>query len=190
LIVATAEKFSPESPEFDQLRKAFAETMFQEEGIKKVLGMSDTVQNLLFPGVTREQAIKFAQNMSFLEGTGKTFGGSLAAAYRILNPIPELGKMNSHVAKVLAKVPGGQLAARLTIGKYYALMTKIGTNPKLTEFLARKIDEEPEVARMAYRQIMGLGRDVGGAVGAGIGAVSAGSQPQRRPVQRTTISPL
>jgi hypothetical protein len=196
LMLAAATHFGADSPEFTLLRQTYAESILEKGGIKQVLEMPESVQNILFPGVTKDTAVTIAKNMDFLTGSGKTFGGGLAAAQRVLNPMPELAKLGGHpLASVLSKVPGGQLVGRLIIGKYYAAITWGVTHPSTIEFLARGLDGTPaerEAARSAFEAITSHGGDIGGAVGAALGTITANQQQQsvqRPPIHRRVPLP-
>jgi len=201
LTLAVAHRFGTDSPEFRMLRQAYAEKLLQVgggEGVGRAANMLHTlqripesVQQIVFPGVTKDEALTLAKNMSFLlGGTGETFGGGIAAAQRVLNPVPELRHFSMEAAKVLSRVPGGNLAARLTIGKYYQIMTWAFTHPKFVEWLAQGLEKGPverETARKAFWEASGLGRDIGGAVGAGVGVMNVDqAQPQGRRTARPT----
>ena len=177
LIVAAAHKFGRNSPEFNALRQVYVTRFFQRPlgrvaGMREELGgehgMTEEVQALMFPGVTRGQALQVVRDMEFLfSGTGTDVGGSLAGASRVLNPwghipLPELGGLSG----LVMKIPGSTAVARFFLGKFFATMIDAVSHPEFINWLAGNLRggvEQREMARAVLRQRFQLG----GLVGAG-----------------------
>lgn len=190
LTLAAAHRFGTDSPEFTLLRQAYVETIMSGGGIAKIRTMPESVQQILFPGVTKDTAIKIAGNMDFLAGGPSDFGGNLAAASRVLNPLSELRKFSHPLAAILEKIPGGAFIGRMTIGKYWATITWAVTHPNTLKFLSRGLEgtsAEQQAFRTTFREATARGADIGGALGAATGAVAA--VESRGPAQRQTVAP-
>src|SRR5262249_18815532 len=79
LIMAAATQFGRDSPEFNALRQVYA-SRFLQRGFPKTAsmraelggekGMTEEVQALMFPGITRDQMVTLAKNMEFLFSAG------------------------------------------------------------------------------------------------------------------------
>lgn len=179
LIVAAAQKFGRDSDEFKALQQVYAARFFQrpfgrtgriraELGDEK--GMTEEVQALMFPGVTRQEMLTLANNMEFLfSGGGSDVGGSMAAASRVLHPeaslpLPQLGAF----AKGLMMVPGMSTAMRFTLGKTFALTMDAVSHPNFMFWLAGKLNGDAAAraeARTAVQNRLRLGGWFGAAAG-------------------------
>jgi hypothetical protein len=194
LIMTAATQFGRDSPEFNALRQVYAQRFLQrafpktasmraELGSEK--GMTEEVQALMFPGVTRSQMITLAKNMEFLFSAGGTdIGGSLAAASRVLHPEANF-PIQMKGLKVLMGVPGASTVARYTLGKYFALMMDATTHPNFINWLAGRLNGDAFAraeARAAIQQRIRMGALLGQAVGQQT-MVPQQSNEQPEPVQ-------
>lgn len=216
LIREAAERFGPDSHQFNLIRQNYVESVLREGNVNNVTRLDADVQDILLPGVTKDELLTIARNWDFLsEGSPRTFGGSLAATSRVTNPLAELRKMGFHKwTNVLSMVPGGNYVGRFMLGKYYAFVTdSIATNPKIWSYMARGLEDprvvEREKARLLYDKMMepikGLdkvgeflaaarakGRQralVGGAVGAGAAGFEQGRPSGERQDRRRHYQP-
>lgn len=159
LFLAAAEHFGTDSPAFMLLRQSYAEMILEHGGVDKILKLPEAVQNVLFPGVAKDTAIKLAQDMDFLSGSlGRTVGGSMAATARVTNPLSELGKLGGHpAAKLLNRVPiVGPAVGRQVIGNFYKMVTWGSTHPAVLDYLAKGLtgsEAEREASARALRLI-------------------------------------
>lgn len=168
LIMASLDKFGRDSPEFLALQKVYVTRFFQRpfgrtahmrgELADPKKGITEEVQALMFPGVTRDAMIKLADNMEFLfSGGGSDVGGSMAAASRVLHPgqsipIPHLQGFMSW--------PGVSFGTRIVLGRYFATIVDALQNPHFVAWLANKLggDETSRLeARMAVQNRLRLG---------------------------------
>ena len=179
LIMAAAQGFGRDSETFKALQKVYAQRFFQrsfgatakmrsELGGEK--GITDEVQALMFPGVTKGQMRQLAEDMEFLfSGAGSDVGGSMAAASRVLNPLGHLPiALPGHVAQFLTGIPGVSILARVTIGKMFAVIMDGVSHPNFMNWLAGNLKGSPaqrELARTVIRQRLKLGGLIGAAVG-------------------------
>jgi hypothetical protein len=201
LIVAAAERFKPDSPEFTAIRQNYIESVLQHGQISKIFNLSETAQNYLMPGISREEMVTFAKNWQALGRSLKgTFGGGMAATSRVTNPIAELRKYGGHyMAAALDKIPiVGPYIARVAVGKFYALITDhIITNQKIWSYMAKGLESsdkvEAEKARIlmqgaassAMRDVM---KEVMGGLGVGVEALGQAQPAQsRRPQRPVTV---
>jgi hypothetical protein len=190
LIMAAATKFGRESPEFNALRQVYAARFFQRpfgrtaklrEELGGEKGMTEEVQALMFPGVTRKQMNDLAGNMEFLfSGGGSDIGGSMAAASRVLHPeqnipIPHF----TGIAKYIMPIPGVSAATRFALGKYFALIMDATSHPNFINWLAGRLEGD-EFARAEARAVVQNRLRLGGWFGR-----AAGQQIMNQPSQDT-----
>jgi hypothetical protein len=177
LIMAAATQFGRDSNEFNALRQVYAQRFLQrafpktasmraELGGEK--GMTEEVQALMFPGITRDQMVTLAKNMEFLFSAGGTdIGGSLAASSRVLHPEANF-PIQFKALKLLTQVPLASTAARYTLGKFYALAMDATTHPNFINWLAGRLNGDAfarQEARAAIQQRIRMGALLGRAVG-------------------------
>lgn len=170
LILATATRFGKDSPEFNMLRQAYAQQLLQGTMDPAVrLGkVSDELQALMFPGVTRKQMDTLAKEMSFLTNA-KLFdnevAGGMAAMAKVEHPVA--GRL---VSGVLKMAPGVNMAARTALGAYYKMVTDMAANnPPLFNYLLRGLSGTAE-EKAATREILTKHAQRYAAMGAGAGA--------------------
>jgi hypothetical protein len=184
LIVAAANKFGRDSPEFNALRQVYVTRFFQRplgrvgtmrEELGGEHGMTEEVQALMFPGVTRGQFLQVVRDMEFLfSGAATDVGGSLAGASRVLNPwghipLPELGGLSG----LIMKIPGSTAVARFFLGKFFATMIDAVSHPDFINWLAGNLRgniEQREMARAVLRQRFQLGGMIGAGTAQTMGA--------------------
>ncbi len=183
LILAAAAKFGEQSPEFEMLRQVWAQRLLSGgmrpgEELAKV---SPEVQQIMFPGVTLNQARTLAKEMDFLLDTRSGSRGAaqgMAAMAKVEHPWGTGigGKVVGSAAKL---VPGSSAAARSALGAYYGTMRKIMTSPALLRWLEKGLNGSKE-DREAVRATISAVLQKGGAVGAGAGeaAVQESGPPQ------------
>ncbi len=190
LIQAAAKDFSRDSNEFKALQKVYVTRLLQrplgrvgslraEIGSEKQ-GITEEVQALMLPGVTRDMLQTIAKDAEFLfGGIGSTdVGGSLAAAARVLHPMQHLPipSVSGPVGKLVMGIPGVETGARFVLGRLFDFMMDATTHPNFVHWVAGNLkagQAEREVAREAVRQRLKLG----GMVGSALGQVSVAPGP-------------
>ncbi len=201
LIGPAAERFGANSEEFKAIRQSYVQSVLQDGRIEQILRLSDSTQDLLLPGMSKTDMIKFARTWQFLKGSGGgTFGGGLAATSRVTNPLAELSKLGGHhLATILNKIPIlGPAIGRQMVGAFYHQMTdKIITNIKIWRYMAHGMESadgvEREKARIAMQaMVRGTMEEVLGGIGVGLEALNqrpSAAQPQvrRAPVTRANM---
>jgi hypothetical protein len=183
LILASAAKFGEKSPEFEMLRQVWAQRLLTGgmrpgEELAKV---SPEVQQIMFPGVTLNQARTLAKEMDFLLDTRSGSRGTaqgMAAMAKVEHPWGT-GLGGKVVGTAAKTVPGSSALARATLGAYYGTMRKLMTSPALLRWLEKGLNGSP-ADREAVRQSISAVLQKGGAVGAGAGeaAVQESGPPQ------------
>jgi hypothetical protein len=182
LILAAATRFGEKSPEFEMLRQVWAQRLLTG-GMRpghELAKVSPEVQQIMFPGVTLEQARTLAKEMDFLLDTRAGSRGTaqgMSAMAKVEHPWGSglLGKAVGAGAKL---VPGSGAAARSALGTYYATMRKLMTSPALLRWLERGLNGSP-ADREAVRQSIAAVLQKGGAVGAGAGETAVqGAGPE------------
>lgn len=183
LILASAAKFGEQSPEFEMLRQVWAQRLLTG-GMRpgqELVKISPEVQQIMFPGVTLNQAQTLAKEMDFLLDTRAGSRGTaqgMAAMAKVEHPWGTGigGKVIGTAAKA---IPGSGAAARLALGSYYGAMRKLMTSPALLRWLEKGLNGSP-ADREAVRQSVQAVLQKGGAVGAGAGeaAVQGSGPPQ------------
>lgn len=195
LIMAAATQFGRDSGEFNALRqvyvarfmqRAFPKTAAMRAELGGEKGMTEEVQALMFPGITRDQMVTLAKNMEFLFQAGGTdIGGSLAAASRVLHPEANF-PIQTKALKLLMNVPGASSAARYTLGKFYALAMDATTHPNFINWLANRLEGDAFAraqARAAIQQRIKMGQ----LLGRGFGQQALGSQQSNKQEQPETV---
>lgn len=183
LITAAATQFGRDSSEFKSLQQVYAARFFQRpfgrtakmrEELGSEKGMTEEVQALMFPGVTRKMMNQLADDMEFLfSGGGSDVGGSMAAASRVLHPeqnipLPGLGTLGTF----LTKFPGVSTLSRVTLGKYFALIMDATSHPNFINWLAGRLSQGP-AARQEAKDVLQQRLRLGGWFGAAAGQVEA-----------------
>ena len=183
LILASAAKFGEKSPEFEMLRQVWAQRLLTG-GMRpgqELAKVSPEVQQIMFPGVTLNQAQTLAREMDFLLDTRSGSRGTaqgMAAMAKVEHPWGTGlgGKIIGTAAKA---IPGSGAAARSALGAYYGTMRKLMTSPALLRWLEKGLNGSP-ADREAVRQSVQAVLQKGGAVGAGAGeAAVQGSGPSQ-----------
>lgn len=177
LIVAAANKFGRDSPEFNALRQVYVTRFFQRPlgrvaGMREELGgehgITEEVQALMFPGITRGQMQQISKDMEFLfGGVGTDVGGSLAGASRVLKPwghipLPPIGGLSG----LITKIPGSTAVARFFLGKFFATVVDGVSHPDFINWLAGNLRGNPQQREMA-RAVLQQRFKLGGLIGAG-----------------------
>jgi len=186
LIVAAANKFGRNSSEFNALRQVYVQRFFQRPlhkvgGMREELGgehgITEEVQALMFPGVTRGQMLTLVRDAEFLfSGMGSDVGSSLAGASRVLKPwghipLPEMGGLGG----LITKIPGSTAVARFFLGKFFATVIDGVSHPDFINWLAgnlRGSAEQRSMARTVLRERIKLGGLVGASTAQTMGASS------------------
>lgn len=187
LILATAAKFGEQSPEFEMLRQVWAQRLLTG-GMRpgqKLAEVSAEVQQIMFPGVTLNQARTLAKEMDFLLDTRSGSRGTaqgMAAMAKVEHPWGSMAGSRNPLTLALkgtaSIIPGSSAAARSALGAYYATIRKLMTSPATLRYLERGLSGSP-ADREAVRQSIAAVLQKGGAVGAGAGeATVQGSGPQ------------
>lgn len=191
LVMAASQKFGRESPEFKALQQVYVQRFFQRsfgktgtmraELADDKKGMTEEMQALMFPGVTRDAMQTLVKDMEFLfSGSTQDFGGSMAAASRVLNPwsqipIPKLGG----VSAALLHLPGAAFVGRKVLGDWFAAIMDGVSHPNFMNWLANNVKAggpQRDMARQVLQQRLGLGE----LAGAGLGQYETGApDPQR-----------
>jgi hypothetical protein len=144
------------------------------------------IQQIMFPGVSLEQAKTLAKEMDFLLDTRAGTTGtaqSMSAMAKVEHPWGTLGESKSFggflTKGVAGSVPGSSAVARSALGAYYGTIRKMMTSPALLRYLERGLSGSKE-DREAVRATISAVLQKGGAVGAGAGeaAVQGSGPPQ------------
>lgn len=186
LILASAAKFGEQSPEFEMLRQIWAQRLLTSNNMrvdKALAAVSPEIQQIMFPGVTLNQARTLAKEMPFLlENINKGGAGSSMSAFAKVE----------HPASRAALVAGGAYLGgpvgaaaglavppvmRVALGAYYKMVRNLMTSPALLRWLEKGLNGSP-ADREAVRQSVQAVLQKGGAVGTGVGeAAVQGSGP-------------
>jgi hypothetical protein len=170
LILASAARFGDKSPEFNALRQVYVERLLRSTTNpgSKLEKIALEVQNLMFPGVTGDQMKMLAKEMALLSqdgGLGKTTAGSMSAMSKVENPLTQIPGAKG----VVKMIPGANPAARATLGKYYAMVTKLMTSPTTLRWLEKGLTKGTPEEQEAMRNILRAHLQKGAAMGAGAG---------------------
>jgi hypothetical protein len=192
LILAASNQFDRASQEFRALQKVYVQRFFQRPvgklgGMRAELaeerrGMTEEVQALMFPGVTRAQMLTLVKDAEFLFGGGGStdFGGSMAAATRVLNPQSHMPiPIPRGVAGYFGMLPGIASVHRFVLQKTYATIMDAVSHPNFVNWLAGKLNGS-EADRLLARSVVQQRLRLGQMVGAGTGQVTAGGARQRQ----------
>jgi hypothetical protein len=191
LIMAAAARFGEQSPEFEALRKTYVHRLLQSEKrgaepsvhqlSRKISQIDPQIQRLLLPGVALDDLKQIASDMDFLLGRRfEDVGGSMAAASRVLHPWSSIPS-RSFVVNELRSLPGADFVARLTLGKFYKLISDGATHPAFINWVAKGLRGAP-AQRQQVRQAVQDSMRAGGAAGAGAAEAAyqeSGGQPRR-----------
>ena len=181
LIMAAAQKFQPGSPEFSALRQVYTQRflqralgrtakMFTELGGEG--GMTEEVQALMFPGVTRPMMLQLVKNMDFLlAGHGGDVGSAIAGASRVLNPWDNIPIPKPRDMGWFFHVPGVATVGRVVLGKMYATLVDGVSHPNFIHWLTSEMGKG-ELARAAAQQVLRHRLALGGLIGSGVGEVA------------------
>lgn len=190
-MIAVARQFGEQSPEFEMLRQVWATRLFQRSvpDTGKLTAefsgkIPPEIQQMMFPGVSLDSARALAKDMQFLmPSVEPDTGGSMAAASRVLNPIP---KLPLDLQRVIERIPGANTAARAMLNFYYSTMTWAVTHPAFVRYVAAGLQSgDAEMRNLARREFMqSYGdwlRQTGGAIGAGFGATAGSGESTPSP---------
>lgn len=189
LILAAAARFGEQSPEFEMLRQVWAKRLLTSSTMradKALAGISPEIQQLMFPGVTLNQAKTLAKEMEFLIGGVKKdgSGSSMSAFAKVEHPASRavLAAGGFYLGGPIGAGIGGLVVppvARMALGTYYATMRKLMTSPALLRWLEKGLNGSA-ADREQVRQTISAVLQKGGAVGAGAGeaAVQESGPPQ------------
>lgn len=188
LILAAAAKFGEQSPEFEILRQVWAQRLLTSSTMrtdKALATVSPEIQQLMFPGVTLNQAKTLAKEMPFLlENINKGGAGSSMSAFsKVEHPASRAALVagGAYLGGPVGALAGAMVPpiARVALGSYYAMMRKLMTSPALLRWLEKGLNGSP-ADREAVRQSISKVLQKGGAVGAGVGeAAVQGSGPSQ-----------
>lgn len=180
LILAAAARFGEKSPQFEMLRSVYAKRLL--EGSMhindKVAAITPEVQQIMFPGASKDQLITLAKEMDFLlstRGMSSGTGKSIMATQRVEHP---LGAIPG--GRLLGKLlPGSEPMARAVLTKYYKFITEMTNNLAFMRWVEKGLKGD-EAAREMTRQQVQRWMQRGGAVGAGAAEsqVATPEQPQ------------
>jgi hypothetical protein len=169
LVIAAAGKFGLDSEPWRLIKEYYVQKLFmghaQPGEVMKTL--SPEVQNLLFPGVERQDMIQLAKEADLLFGS-KAFrdtAKSMMAQSAVEHP---WSRVAGKGGEFLPKIPLGDAAARAAIGSYYKMVTHLSSNLPLMKFVMKGLKGDPQGREMA-RQAVQNWMQKGGAVGAGVG---------------------
>lgn len=180
LLQLAAQRFNPDSPEFNAVRKVAVQRFFQRpfdslgsmraQLADEAKGMSEETQALLFPGVTKNMMVEFSKDMEFLfKGPPTDVGGGIAGGTRVLNPTAHLPfPLPGDLAKFVFALPGINFVSRITLGKYFAMVMDAVSHPNFAHWLAENLKgtpEQRELARQAVQQRLKMGGLFGAAAG-------------------------
>ena len=188
LILASAAKFGEKSPEFEMLRQTWAKRLLTNASMRldKALGnVSPEIQQLMFPGVTLNQARTLAKEMDFLlANTHKGGAGSSMSAFaKVEHPASRAALIagGAYLGGPVGAAAGAvtPIVARVALGTYYGTLRKLMTSPALLRWLEKGLGGSP-ADREQVRQTIAAVLQKGGAVGAGAGeaAVQGSGPPQ------------
>jgi len=185
LIVAAANRFGLKSPEMNALREVYVQRLFQRplgkvghlreeiggagerEGRR---GISEEVQAIMFPGVTRDTMLELVKNAEFLFSASKgDIGGSLAGMSMVMHPMTRIPLGMSEPMKLISKVPGVSSVGRFVLGKFFRTVMDGVSHPNFINWLSgelRKGGAERAMARDVLQSRFNTGMNVGGAIGA------------------------
>ena len=140
--------------------------------------MTEEVQALMFPGVTRGQMLQVARDMEYLFSGGNTdVGGSLAAAGRVLNPwqhipIPKIEGLTGFIMGL----PGSTFVARFALGKFFATIMDAVSHPNFMNWLAGNLKGD-ELQRRVAKDVIQKRLMLGGWIGSAGAQVSGAPYP-------------
>jgi len=189
LILAAAAKFGEQSPEFEMLRQVWAKRLLTSSTMradKALAGVSPEIQQIMFPGVTLNQAKTLAKEMEFLLGGPKKggAGSSMSAFAKVEHPASRavLTAGGFYLGGPVGAGIGGLVVppvARMALGTYYKLIRNLMASPGLLRWLEKGLNGSP-ADREAVRQSISAVLQKGGAGGAGAGeaAVQGSGPPQ------------
>ncbi len=177
MLVAASRAFpgAEASPEFELIRQVYAQRFLQggTNVSEKLAKVTPEIQALMFPGVTLKQMHLLAKEMDLLvSNKAGAFGNSLMGTNIVEHPIGAatgLGKL----AGPAKMIPGANMAARMTLGNFYATVRKLATSPSTLRWLEKGLTSSDPAARAATRAELHKLMQQSGAAGAGIGAAAA-----------------
>lgn len=203
LLKSVAMRFGTESPEFVALRRAAARRYMQDIAdavapaagrpgssvapiAEKFFSLTDEAQELLFPGVTKDQMTNLMRKIVMMFPPGEAdFGSSLAGRAMLFNPqratfVPKAGQT------VLKAMP--KWVARFGVAKMLSTIANITTSPELVRFIAQGLDGRPpgqEAAETLLRSILETGPLRAG-VSAGVAETGLEAQKETDNTRRTS----
>lgn len=168
LTLAAAARFGENSPEFELMRQTYVQRVLQStmKPSQKLEQISPEMQNIMFPGTTKEQMLTLAKEMDFLMASKATDSGaglSMAATAKVEHPWSSIaGKGSNFIPGVIRADPVG----RSILEKYFAMWQKVTSSPAFLRWLEKGLkgdDNARQIVREKVQQLM----DKGGTVGAG-----------------------
>lgn len=168
LTIAAAARFGKDTPEFKMLQQAVLERILRQsrQPSTALSHMSEEVQNILFPGTTKEQLHMLAKEMDFLFGSkahGMQSGKSIAAQQRVNHPWGSIP-----ILRTATKAIGLDFVGRQILGKYYKTVLEIMNKPGLMRFVQKGLEGD-ELSRVKIRDMIRSLGNTGKVVGAGTG---------------------
>lgn len=179
LLLASVAKFGEDSAEWKALQEVYVQRLFSgtEDITTKLQNVSDRVQALMFPGVSKEQVRILANEMDALLATRAAAAGtgkSIMATTRVEHPLPEIPLLgHSHIRNIV----GSNFLGRSILTKYYKFVTEALNSPRFMRMVERGVTGD-EQSRAAIREQLKRWTQVGGAVGA-----AGGEERFQHPVQ-------
>lgn len=164
LIIASADKFTPTSPEFNMLRQIYVKRLLEGGSlVKEIEHIPDSIQRLMFQSTYADMQLLAKEWKTITSAQafhGDTASGMMTQS-RAENP---LGRILSGPAKLL---PGAKMSANAAWSSYYEFITDwVAKNPALYTYMLRGLRGTP-IEKEAVRDILSKHAQKYGAVGAG-----------------------
>lgn len=181
LVRAAASRFGRDSDEFQLIRQAFLKDLLTTESVEgaakmhgRITGMTPEVQDLYF-GFNTADALSVTRAFKELLTESEDLGGGIYATGSVTHPesapIPGVRQMFPKAAPGFIK--------RIAVGKALDWLSRAMSAPGTVKFIAGNLKGTPEQQALA-KSIIKRYADMGGAIGAGVGADMA-SQPKSAP---------
>jgi hypothetical protein len=158
LLRASAAEFGHDSPEFTALRQAWARRFLQRDIEKtgrmradlasSTRGLSEDVQQLLFPGVSKDQFVKLVERMEmiFPAGGGDETALGMMGMSAIMHP-QNAAFMPGPVKGMMKGVP--TMVARGVVAVTGDRLARLATNPEFVRFVSQGLSGSPLERRAA-----------------------------------------
>lgn len=187
LILASAARFGPNSPEFNMLRQVWAQRILQGtlQPSKALEKTSEEVQRIMFPGVTLSQMRTLAKDMDFLMGRSDMAQGiaGLSAIAKVEHPFGALpaGRVVGKILNI-ATLGAGAPAARGALGAFYKFVREGVNNPAFLRWIEKGLKGD-DMARKMVKDTLRRRMQLGGAAGAGAGEAAHQAPNQNLPLE-------